>query len=252
MTCGGLCLVSASYAVCCVNCDAHVLYLHCFGCSPARLSQLLFVKGHVGSFLVRMFRLAEHQFVCVMQGACFRNSEPVCRVVAPLWQQTLVALHRVRQPAGAPGAESAVSGSMGQQEMLLRDRCIRRQGDAVAGGRRHCCRGLRSRCAVLEEPPLRTAGDIAAVVSGAAAPCWSPHAWWQVAQCPAAPLRLVRRHCQEPLRLFAGAAARIQAPSGRRRCAAGIVAPDGKSVAAGAGAAAAGGRRRHTVQEPPC
>ena len=54
-TCEGLCLARRTTRCvlwwCVPHCDAHVLHLHCFGCSPARLSQLLFVKGHVGMCL---------------------------------------------------------------------------------------------------------------------------------------------------------------------------------------------------------
>ena len=63
------------------------------------------------------------------------------------------------------------------------------------------------------------------------------------------PLRLVRRHCQQPL-LVEGAAAlvcrsrcNVHAAGGRRRCVAGIVAPGGKSRCAGAAGTAAAGSR---------
>ena len=82
-----------------------------------------------------------------------------------------------------------------------------------------------------------------------------------MAQCPAAPLLwaaeaaalgedTVRSRCafwKEPLRLFAGAAARIHAP-GAGDCAAGIVAPGGKSRCAGAAGTAAAGAGAATLK----
>ena len=72
------------------------------------------------------------------------------------------------------------------------------------------------------------------------------------------PLRLLRSHCQQQLRLVEGAAAlvcrsrcNIHAAGGRRRCAAEIVAPGGKNRCAGAAGTAAAESRCCGRQESP-
>ena len=55
-------------------------------------------RGELGQALahVPFGRAGRTSVVCVDAGRVFRNSEPVCRVVAPLLQQTLVGLRLAR------------------------------------------------------------------------------------------------------------------------------------------------------------
>ena len=118
-----------------------------------------------------MFRLAGRtSVVCVDAGRVFGNSVPVCRVVAPLWQQTLVGLEvQLHRTAGAhaPGGRSrAQRMARARAPGRVKCRCVRGQepprwgkspcvvrigtGDVAVGG--------RSRCGRQQEPLLQPAG----------------------------------------------------------------------------------------------
>ena len=178
-----------------------------------------------------MFRLEgqpEHQFVCVDAGRVFRNSEPVCRVVAPLWQQTLVGLRRLATGAVAPDGRSPCAGR--QEPVLGRQESLHRMARAdAAAGRNRCTRAAES---------AGSGSMTAAPGAGAVAPGRQEMLLRGRCVGRQQPLRLVSpggtcagRH--ELLRMAAGA----PAPGGRRRCcgqqqpprrAAGAQAPGGR------------------------